>query len=83
MTPEKNPLLEKAVNLLSYRAHSRKELSDKLKHKTGCKEAELEEISRKNSKSGGVTISCGMAKYDGSGSVASVFERADALCHKR
>ena len=46
-------------------------------------EAELEEISRKNSKSGGVTISCGMAKYDGSGSVASVFERADALCHKR
>ena len=44
MTPEKNPLLEKAVNLLSYRAHSRKELSDKLKHKTGCKEAELEEV---------------------------------------
>ena len=44
MTPEKNPLLEKAVTLLSYRAHSRKELSDKLKHKTGCKEAELEEV---------------------------------------
>ena len=44
MIPEKNPLLEKAVNLLSYRAHSRKELSDKLKHKTGCKDAELEEV---------------------------------------
>ena len=44
MTPEKNPLLEKAVNLLSYRAHSRKELSDKLKHKTGCKDAELAEV---------------------------------------
>ena len=44
MTPEKNSLLEKAVNLLSYRAHSRKELSDKLKHKTGCKDAELVEV---------------------------------------
>ena len=44
MIPEKNPLLEKAVNLLNYRAHSRKELSDKLKHKTGCKDAELEEV---------------------------------------
>ena len=44
MTPEKNPLLEKAVTLLSYRAHSRKELSDKLKHKTGCNDAELEEV---------------------------------------
>ena len=44
MTPEKNPLLEKAVTLLSYRAHSRKELSDKLKHKTGCKDAELAEV---------------------------------------
>lgn len=44
MIPEKNPLLEKAVSLLNYRAHSRKELSDKLKHKTGCKDAELEEV---------------------------------------
>lgn len=44
MTPEKNPLLEKAVNLLNYRAHSRKELSDKLKRKTGCRDAELEVV---------------------------------------
>ena len=29
---------------------------------------------------GGVVIACGMARYDGSGSVANVFERADALC---
>ena len=29
----------------------------------------------------GVAIACGMAKYDGSGSVSSVFERAEALCH--
>ena len=44
MTPEKNPLLDKAVNLLNYRAHSRKELSDKLRRKTGCGDAELEEV---------------------------------------
>ena len=41
---EKNPLLEKAVNLLSFRAHSRKELADKLKQKTGCGDAELDEV---------------------------------------
>lgn len=40
--------------------------------------AALEESSRK----GGVAIACGMAKYDGTGSVAAVFERADALCRK-
>jgi len=43
-------------------------------------DAELEEINRRNRESGGVVISCGMAKYDGKASVASVFERADALC---
>ena len=41
---EKNPLLEKAVSLLNYRAHSRKELADKLKQKTGCGDAELNEV---------------------------------------
>ncbi len=30
----------------------------------------------------GTVITCGMAKYDGSGNVASVFERADALCRR-
>ena len=43
-TAEKNPLLEKAVSLLNYRAHSRKELADKLKQKTGCAEAELNNV---------------------------------------
>ena len=43
-TAEKNPLLEKAVSLLNYRAHSRKELADKLKQKTGCGEAELNNV---------------------------------------
>ena len=41
---EKNPLLEKAVSLLNYRAHSRKELADKLKQKTGCGDTELNEV---------------------------------------
>ena len=41
---EKNPLLEKAVSLLNYRAHSRKELADKLKQKTGCGEEELNAV---------------------------------------
>ena len=39
--------------------------------------ADLESANREN---GGMVIACGMAKYDGSGSVAAVFERADALC---
>ena len=43
-------------------------------------EAELEEINHRNRESGGVVISCGMAKYDGRASVASVFDRADRLC---
>lgn len=43
-TAEKNLLLEKAVSLLNYRAHSRKELADKLKQKTGCGEAELNNV---------------------------------------
>ncbi len=37
---------------------------------------ELEEGSHRDD----VALVCGMAKYDGTGSVASVFERADALC---
>ena len=41
---QKNPLLEKAVSLLNYRAHSRKELADKLKQKTGCADAELAKV---------------------------------------
>ncbi len=41
---EKNPLLEKAVSLLNYRAHSRKELADKLKQKTGCDDTELNAV---------------------------------------
>ena len=43
---------------------------------------ELKEISRRNRESGGVVISCGLAKYDGTASVASVFERADRLCRE-
>ena len=43
-TEQKNPLLEKAVSLLNYRAHSRKELADKLKQKTGCEDADLNEV---------------------------------------
>ncbi len=31
----------------------------------------------------GVRIACGMAKYDGTGSVAAVFQRADALCREK
>ncbi len=42
--------------------------------------ASLEEHNRVNRVSGGVVVACGMAKYDGTGSVASVFERAEALC---
>jgi len=42
--------------------------------------AAMEENNQKNSETGGVVVSCGMARYDGSGSVASVFERAEALC---
>ncbi len=44
-TPDpKTPLFEKAIGLLNYRAHSRKELADKLRHKTGCGEQELKEV---------------------------------------
>ena len=42
--------------------------------------AEIDRVNRENRQHGGVIIACGMAKYEGSGSVASVFERADALC---
>ena len=44
--------------------------------------AQLAENNRKNGETGGVTVACGMAKYDGTGSVAQVFERAEALCAK-
>ena len=37
-------LRDKALNLLSYRAHSRKELADKLRQKTSCHPAELSEV---------------------------------------
>ncbi len=43
--------------------------------------AALEENNRRNREAGGTLIACGMAKYDGNGSVASVFQRADELCH--
>ena len=43
---------------------------------------ELEETNRRNRASGGAVIACGMARYDGTGSVASVFERADAGCSR-
>jgi diguanylate cyclase (GGDEF)-like protein len=43
---------------------------------------ELEELNRSSRQNGGPVISCGMAKYDGTGSVASVFERADELCRR-
>ncbi len=42
--------------------------------------AALEDINEKNRQAGRAVIACGMARYDGTGSVASVFERADALC---
>ena len=44
--------------------------------------AQLEESNRKNRETGGVMLAYGMAKYDGTGSVASVFERAERLCGK-
>ncbi len=40
----------------------------------------MKEEHSENNASGGIVIACGMAKYDGSGSVTSVFEHADALC---
>ncbi|MER2236338.1 MAG: diguanylate cyclase, partial [Candidatus Limivicinus sp.] len=45
-------------------------------------EAELEEIGRRNRETGGTVISCGMAKYDGKSSVASVFEKAEERCQE-
>ncbi len=42
--------------------------------------AELESSNRIDGENGGTVIACGMAKYDGTSSVASVFERADAIC---
>ena len=40
----------------------------------------LEENNRANAKSGGVVVAFGMAKYVGTDTVASVFNRADRLC---
>ena len=31
----------------------------------------------------GVRVACGMAKYDGTGSVAAVFQRADTICREK
>ena len=36
-----------------------------------------------NNAKGGPVIACGAAKYDGSGNVAAVFERADLLCREK
>ena len=45
-------------------------------------EAELKETSRRNRETGGTVIACGMAKYDGKSSVASVFARAEERCRE-
>ena len=37
-------LRDRALHLLSYRAHSRRELHDKLRRKTACDEDELSEV---------------------------------------
>ena len=42
--------------------------------------ASLEAVNQKNRENGGVLLACGLAKYDGTGSVSSVFERAEKLC---
>ena len=42
--------------------------------------AALEENSQKSSEAGALKIACGMAKYDGTGSVAAVFRRAEIQC---
>ena len=44
MSSNPSQLMEKALSLLSYRAHSRKELSDKLRRKGGCSEEELNAV---------------------------------------
>ena len=44
--------------------------------------ARLEEINRQNRESGGMEIACGMARYDGGASVASVFEKAEEQCRR-
>ena len=41
----------------------------------------LEETNQRNREAGKVVISFGMAKYDGTGSVASVFECAESMCN--
>ena len=40
----------------------------------------LAQLNRQNAETDGPVILCGMARYDGSGNVTSVFERADAQC---
>ena len=42
--------------------------------------AELEDNNQKKGEAGGPIVACGMAKYEGAGSVASVFDRAEMLC---
>jgi GGDEF domain-containing protein len=42
--------------------------------------AKLETSNQRNAESGGAVVAFGMAKYDGKDSVASVFQRAEAIC---
>ena len=44
---------------------------------------ELEQKNHQNRESGGVVMACGMAKYEGEGSVAAVFARAEAWCRRQ
>ena len=44
--------------------------------------ASLEENSRRNKENGKPIVACGMAKYDGAGSVATVFNRAEMVLNR-
>ncbi|MBR6221173.1 MAG: EAL domain-containing protein [Clostridia bacterium] len=45
--------------------------------------AQMDALNRANAQGGGPVIACGMARYDGTGSVAAVFEKADERCRAR
>ena len=51
-------------------------------HDYECADELAEELENRSRESA-APIVCGMAKYDGSGSVAAVFARADALCRSQ
>ena len=81
---EREPLFEKAVALLSYRAHARKELAEKLRRKTGCEERELEEVLDRleelgflddRSYAGQVVRSCGRKGYGRQRALAELVRR--------